>query len=97
MNPPGQKTAAYSCEENCPTGALVRVNPREYFDEVNETIGLIQRSKTHAIGENIHKFDLWATIWHVIGVVVVVVLLAALPFGQHARFRRTFLLAPAHG
>ena len=67
LNPPGAKTAAYSCEENCPTGALVRVNPREYFDEVNKTIGWIQRSKTHAIGENIHKFDKWATIWHVFG------------------------------
>ena len=73
MNPPGAKTVKYSCEENCPTGALVRVNPHEYFDEINQTIGLIQRSKTHAIGENIHKFDLWATIWHVIGIVSVVV------------------------
>ncbi len=71
MNPPGAKTEAYSCEENCPTGALVRVNPREYFDEVNQAIGFIQRSKTHAIGENIHKFDLWARIWHVIGIVSV--------------------------
>ena len=73
MNPPGAKTEAYSCEENCPTGALVRVNPREYFDEVNQAIGFIQRSKTHAIGENIHKFDLWATVWHVIGVFSVLV------------------------
>ncbi|HTH50932.1 MAG TPA: 4Fe-4S dicluster domain-containing protein, partial [Pyrinomonadaceae bacterium] len=73
LNPPGAKTAAYSCEENCPTGALVRVNPREYFDEVRNTIGLIQRSATHAIGENIHKFDLWATIWHVAGIASVIV------------------------
>jgi len=71
LNPKGAKTAAYSCEENCPTGALVRVNPREYFDEVNQTIGLIQRSKTHAIGVNIHKFDLWATVWHVFGILIV--------------------------
>ncbi|MDQ3489478.1 MAG: cyclic nucleotide-binding domain-containing protein [Acidobacteriota bacterium] len=73
MNPPGARRAAYSCEENCPTGALVRVNPHEYFDEINNTIGLIQRSKTHAIGENIHKFDLWATIWHVIGAAMVLI------------------------
>ena len=73
LNPPGKKEAAYSCEENCPTGALVRVNPREYFDEVNATIGLIQRSKTHAIGENIHKFDLWSTIWHIAGTLIVVI------------------------
>ncbi|HVF47468.1 MAG TPA: cyclic nucleotide-binding domain-containing protein [Pyrinomonadaceae bacterium] len=73
LNPPGAKTEAYSCEENCPTGALVRVNPREYFDEVNETMGLFRRTETHAIGQNIHKFDLWATIWHIVGIVTVVV------------------------
>lgn len=72
LNPKRAKTAAYSCEENCPTGALVRVNPREYFDEVRETIGLIRRNSTHAIGENIHKFDLWATVWHIVGFVAVV-------------------------
>jgi Fe-S-cluster-containing dehydrogenase component/CRP-like cAMP-binding protein len=73
LNPPNAKEAAYSCEENCPTGALLRVNPREYFDEVNQTIGFIQKSKTHAIGENIHKFDLWATVWHVVGVLIVLI------------------------
>lgn len=72
MNPPGAKRAAYSCEENCPTGALVRVNPREYFDEIKSTIGLTQVSSTHAIGENIHKYDRWAAIWHVIGIILVV-------------------------
>ena len=73
LNPAGAKTTKYSCEENCPTGALVRVNPREYFNEINGTMGLIQRSKTHAIGENIHKFDLWATIWHVLGILIVLI------------------------
>ncbi len=72
LNPPKAKTAAYSCEENCPTGALLRVNPREYFDEVNESIGLIQRSKTHAIGVNIHKFDLRSWIWHILGTLLVI-------------------------
>ncbi len=73
LNPPRAKTAAYSCEENCPTGALVRVNPHDYFDEVNNTIGLVQRSKTHAIGTNIHKFDLWAAIWHASGILSVLI------------------------
>ena len=73
LNPASAKTTKYSCEENCPTGALVRVNPREYFNEINATMGLIQRSKTHAIGENIHKFDLWATIWHVLGMLIVLI------------------------
>lgn len=71
LNKPGAKTAAYSCEENCPTGALVRVNPREYFDEVNQTLGLIQKSRTHAIGVNIHKFDLRSLLWHIFGVLIV--------------------------
>ena len=73
LNPPGAKRAAYSCEENCPTGALVRVNPREYFSEVKNTIGLIYRDKTHAIGKNIHKFDLAATVWHVCGTLLALV------------------------
>jgi Fe-S-cluster-containing dehydrogenase component/CRP-like cAMP-binding protein len=71
LNPPGAKTAAYSCEENCPTGALVRVNPREYFDEVNQAIGLIRRNKTQAIGTNIHKGDLRARLWHLFGILIV--------------------------
>ena len=40
MNPPGAKTRAYSCEENCPTGALARVKPREYFTEIGRIEGL---------------------------------------------------------
>lgn len=72
MNPEGSTHEAYSCEENCPTGALLRVNPREYFNEVNETMGLIRRSKTHAIGANIHKKDTWARVWHFIGIVLVI-------------------------
>jgi Fe-S-cluster-containing dehydrogenase component len=73
MNPPGAKREAYSCEENCPTGALVRVNPREYFDEIKEAMGVITRTKTHAVVENIHKFDFLATLWHVVGVLAVVI------------------------
>ncbi len=74
MNPAGAKREAYSCEENCPTGALVRVNPREYFDEVNGTIGLIQKSKTHAIGVNIHRSDPVAKAWHIVAGIAVVAL-----------------------
>ncbi len=68
MNPKGIVTQAYSCQENCPTGALVRVNPREYFTEVTTRIGLIFRDQTHAIGRNIHKKDTPARIWHIGGI-----------------------------
>ena len=67
LNPAGATREAYSCEENCPTGALVRVDPREYFDEINNSIGLIRVDATHAIGVNIHKSDILATLWHVGG------------------------------
>jgi Fe-S-cluster-containing dehydrogenase component/CRP-like cAMP-binding protein len=72
LNPPGKERPAYSCEENCPTGALLRVNPREYFGEVKNMVGLIYRDQTHAIGKNIHQFDFWATFWHVFGSLLIV-------------------------
>jgi hypothetical protein len=53
------------------------VNPREYFDEVNKTLGFVQRSRTHAIGVNIHKFDPWAVMWHVLGFIAAVAVGAA--------------------
>ena len=68
LNPPGAKRAAYSCEENCPTGALVRVDPLTYFDEIKGTQGIIFRDQTHAIGRNIHKSDPLAKLWHVAGI-----------------------------
>ena len=64
LNPAGAKRPAYSCEENCPTGALVRVNPQEYFGEIEKTLGLVFRDQTHAIGRNIHKNDPIARAWH---------------------------------
>jgi len=67
LNPPGSKRPAYSCEENCPTGALVRVNPQEYFGEIEKTLGLVFRDQNHAIGRNIHKSDPIARAWHMGG------------------------------
>ncbi len=93
LNPPGAKKAAYSCEENCPTGALLRVNPREYFDEIKNTIGITHLSSTHAIGENIHKFDRWATIWHIVGILLVVAGGAAALWGTIA-FTQDIALSP---
>jgi Fe-S-cluster-containing dehydrogenase component/CRP-like cAMP-binding protein len=68
LNPPGARKQAYSCQENCPTGALVRVNPREYFEEVGSRLGLIFQDQTHAVGRNIHKRDPLARLWHALGV-----------------------------
>ncbi|HYX27061.1 MAG TPA: cyclic nucleotide-binding domain-containing protein [Pyrinomonadaceae bacterium] len=74
LNPPDAKRPAYSCEENCPTGALVRVDPQEYFPEIEKTLGLVFRDRNHAIGRNIHKNDPIARIWHVAGIAVTLAL-----------------------
>jgi len=72
LNPKGAKKPAYSCQENCPTGALVRVNPREYFSEAKNTIGIVFKDRTHAIGRNIHKRDIPARIFHIAGVLAII-------------------------
>src|SRR2546425_2208044 len=69
LNPVGAKRKAFSCEENCPTGALVRVNPKEYFDEAKSAVGFIYRDQTHAIGRDIHKSDPLARLRHVAGII----------------------------
>ena len=96
LNPEGAKKPAYSCQENCPTGALVRVNPREYFSEAKNTIGIVFRDQTHAIGRNIHKRDTPARIFHFCGVFVIIaiasaVLWAARLYGLDGHLNGTWL------
>ena len=96
LNPSGASRPAYSCEENCPTGALVRVNPQEYFGEIEKTLGLVFRDQTHAIGRNIHQSDPIARLWHIGGIVMttaIAVLLAwaAFHYGFNQPLRGTWL------
>lgn len=96
LNPPGVAREAFSCEENCPTGALVRVNPREYFTEVNSRLGVAFRDRTHAFGRNIHKRDPWALAWHVVGVLLTLATVAGTiwaleRYGMDARLGGTWL------
>jgi len=81
MNPPGAKTRAYSCEENCPTGALARVRPREYFTEIGKIEGLLLVDKTHAYGRNIHKSDGPKRLLHILGLLLTVIFTGAAIFG----------------
>jgi Fe-S-cluster-containing dehydrogenase component len=78
LNPPGSRRPAYSCEENCPTGALVRVDPTEYFGEIEKTLGLVFRDRNHAIGRNIHQSDPIARAWHIGGVVAIALVTLAI-------------------
>ena len=79
------KRQAYSCEENCPTGALLRVDPLKYFAEVEDTQGLVFRSDTQAFGRNIHKSDPLAKAFHIAGAGITVVALIAIVWGLATR------------
>lgn len=81
LNPPGAQTRAYSCEENCPTGALARVNPKEYFTEIGAIQGLAFLDQNHATGRNIHKSDPPRRITHIVGILLTVLLSAAAIIG----------------
>ena len=81
LNPPGARRQAYSCEENCPTGALVRMNPIEYFNEIGPTQGIVFRDQTHAVGRNIHKSDPLARAWHIAGALITILVTAASVWG----------------
>jgi Fe-S-cluster-containing dehydrogenase component/CRP-like cAMP-binding protein len=81
LNPPGARGRKYSCEENCPTGALVRVDPIEYFSEIGPTQGFVFRDQTHAVGRNIHKSDPLARAWHIGGIALTLLAAVATVWG----------------
>ncbi|MCU1265088.1 MAG: 4Fe-4S binding domain, Cyclic nucleotide-binding domain protein [Acidobacteria bacterium] len=81
LNPPGARRKAYSCEENCPTGALVRVDPIEYFREAGNTLGMVFRDDQHAIGRNIHQSDPWSRAWHLGGMLLTLILSVSAAWG----------------
>jgi len=85
LNPQGAPRQAYSCEENCPTGALLRVDPVKYFTEVDRTQGLIFRDQTQAFGRNIHKSDPLAKAFHVSGGALILLAGVAVIAGLAAR------------
>lgn len=69
LNPPGVKRQAYSCEENCPTGALLRVDPRTYFGEIKNIEGVIFKDSTHAVLRHSSHKDPGKRMMHAIGLV----------------------------
>ncbi|HKP46540.1 MAG TPA: cyclic nucleotide-binding domain-containing protein [Pyrinomonadaceae bacterium] len=81
LNPQGARRQAYSCEENCPTGALVRVDPVKYFTEVRNTQGFIFQNEQQAFGRDIHKSDPLATAFHVAGGALLLLAIAATIIG----------------
>jgi hypothetical protein len=74
LNPAGAKIPAYSCEENCPTGALLRVDPHTYFAEIKHIEGLVFRDATHAIARHVSHKDRGKRLMHALGLTATVAL-----------------------
>jgi Fe-S-cluster-containing dehydrogenase component/CRP-like cAMP-binding protein len=92
INPAGTLKPVYSCEENCPTGALVRINPREYFSEAESQRGFRFQTPTMAVGRNIHRHDPAWWWCHIVGgflilLTLIAELLAYKYYGFNQRFR----------
>ena len=70
LNPKGNKTRKYSCEENCPTGALARVNPHQYLTELKAREGTLFVAPNQVFAKNIHLADWPKRLLHLIGLVL---------------------------
>ncbi len=73
LNPPGARVPAYSCEENCPTGALLRVDPGSYFAEIKNLEGLIFRDSNHAMARHTSHKDPGKRVAHAAGLIVTLI------------------------
>jgi Fe-S-cluster-containing dehydrogenase component len=82
LNPPDKKTPAYSCEENCPTGALLRVDPHTYFTEINQIEGVVFRDATHAVARHVSHKDRGKRLMHAIGLTTTVALTLLIALGM---------------
>src|SRR4030095_8482222 len=93
LNPPGCRTSVYGCQENCPTGALVRVNPREYFTEIGQIAGPAFGNQRLLAGRNLHQSDPPRRLIHLAGLLLVLLATA----GTLTGIRRYGLDAPVSG
>lgn len=76
LNPKGAATRAYSCEENCPTGALLRVDPAAYFSEIGNIQGVVFRDETHIVSKHTSHVDPKKRMLHGLGVLSTAALVA---------------------
>lgn len=74
LNPKGAKSRAYSCEENCPTGALLRVDPAAYFAEIGNIQGVVFRDETHIVSKHSSHVDPKKRMLHALGLLSTAVL-----------------------
>lgn len=72
---PVYATHKYNCEENCPTGALRRVKPNEYFNEIAQIHGTAFRLTSGMIvGNRFGHTDRAKLLAHIVGVAFTLVL-----------------------
>jgi Fe-S-cluster-containing dehydrogenase component/CRP-like cAMP-binding protein len=81
LNPKGAKRQAYSCEESCPTGALLRVDPGSYFAEIKNIEGLIFKGPTQAIARHTSHKDAGKRFMHALGIIITLVSIALTVLG----------------
>lgn len=81
LNPPGVAKRAYSCEENCPTGALMRVEPRVYFDELRSLEGPVIRDGNQVIARGFPRQDSLRQWSHAAGIILTVAVTAIIGVG----------------
>src|SRR5499426_390100 len=76
LNRNGAKRQAYSCEESCPTGALLRVDPGSYFAEIKNIEGLIFKGPTQAIARHTSHKDAGKRFMHAVGIIITLISIA---------------------
>jgi Fe-S-cluster-containing dehydrogenase component/CRP-like cAMP-binding protein len=81
INPPGCKSHVYGCEENCPTGALARINPRDYFSEIKQIEGGAFVDRPHGNGRNFHRSDPLRKLMHLGGLLFLILSFAGAAMG----------------
>ncbi len=72
---PVYKDHKYNCEENCPTGALMRVNPSQYFEEIGRIKGKAFRQDGSTLyGSQFGWKDAGKQIAHTVGILATLAL-----------------------
>ncbi|OYT73528.1 MAG: hypothetical protein CFK52_00995 [Chloracidobacterium sp. CP2_5A] len=75
---PAYAAHKYNCEENCPTGALKRVKPAEYFNEIAQIHGpALRQAGAMLVGNRFGHADRTKTLAHAVGVALTLALCGA--------------------
>ncbi|MEW6736018.1 MAG: cyclic nucleotide-binding domain-containing protein, partial [Acidobacteriota bacterium] len=72
----------YNCEENCPTGALARVSPTDYFAEIQAITGkAFRREGSTLYGPHLAPGDRGKQLVHILGIAATLILCGMVMLG----------------